>query len=1038
MTKMYEEYVKKTRPYVAQYGPNTVLFLLVGSFYSLYDILDRLTGEPATRMRDAVRDMNIELVLKKGDGPGGADALMAGFPSFKLHEFAGKLTRTGWTVVVEDQDEPQRGQRKLNRSLARVLSPGTHVEAMEMTTEAVYVAGLWLDPGTWTDTAGGAPAFGACALDLTTGFVHTYAGSTVGRREEWSSDDLLHFFAVHPPREIVVWWRGHPVDAPAETALRRRLSLPPGTMLHVRAGTAQAQGVLEKPLVREDILRQSFKPRTMLPLHEALGLSGATPSLERALVSLLAFVGEHYPAAREHLHPPVSWSPADAVVLGNHALTQLNMIVPGKEEDSVLGLFSRTATPLGKRAMRQRLLYPICDAAVLEARYEAVGWWQSAPKATQEQLHTLLRQIADISRLHRRLTMAEITPQEVVLLDTSYQLSLQIADTLAGTPVAFPEGTDFRGAYLSAFAALFDVEKAKTYKDGNSYCLQAAVAPKTAELEGKIATSLQRIQELYREVLERLGGLEPSQLRMEEKEASLLLTGSKTTFTAVKGAVERLNTSGPTHLRGLQIHAKKSSGSLEVPALNEEYRKLLRLRETLHAVVREEAPPLLAEFAAIWMQVWDTLEGWVGMVDVTGTLARVATERGFCRPQLREGVGAGASVSIRGLRHPLIEAQQTRLEYVRHDVELGDPVSGWLVYGMNASGKSSLMKAVGIAVLLAQAGSFVPAEEMTLAPFRALFTRILSTDNLWAGLSSFAVEMTELRQILGRADAWSLVLGDEVCSGTESTSATALVGATLEWFAERGVRYIFATHLHGLQTVRGVMDLPGLRVWHLRVRYDPATEKLYYDRTLQPGAGNSLYGLEVARAMCIPFEVLEKAHSIRRGLVGAVAEEEAPASDWNATVTRKMCELCGHEMVRELEVHHIRPRAEASASGHFTDGSRMNDLRNLVVVCQGCHDRHHAGQLTIGTVKMTSEGPEREVIAAAEESAAAPDLAQFAYTPPGPARRPGGLSDEDLEKVRAFLRKYPNCPPSRVLLDLERESGIKLTKQRLATIRASL
>jgi DNA mismatch repair protein MutS len=211
---------------------------------------------------------------------------------------------------------------------------------------------------------------------------------------------------------------------------------------------------------------------------------------------------------------------------------------------------------------------------------------------------------------------------------------------------------------------------------------------------------------------------------------------------------------------------------------------------------------------------------------------------------------------------------------------------------MNASGKSSLMKATGVAVILAQCGCYVPAARLRISPFRSIFTRILSTDNLWAGLSSFAVEMTELAEALRRADPWSLVLGDEVCSGTESMSAMALVGGALEWLQLHGSRFIFATHLHGLQQVATVTALKGLKVWHLRVRHDPATDRLIYDRTLHPGAGSSLYGLEVARAMGIPFEVLQSAHQIRRSLAGEKTEAEATTSAWNTAVQRRACEIC--------------------------------------------------------------------------------------------------------------------------------------------------
>jgi DNA mismatch repair protein MutS len=410
---------------------------------------------------------------------------------------------------------------------------------------------------------------------------------------------------------------------------------------------------------------------------------------------------------------------------------------------------------------------------------------------------------------------------------------------------------------------------------------------------------------------------------------------------------------------------------------------------------------------------WDALETWISRVDMSITIRDVSYARGFVRPIL---CGGESRLEIQGLRHPLIESQQVRTEYVKHDVTLAPGQEGWLVYGMNASGKSSLMKSVGIATILAQCGAYVPASRFEFSPFRSLFTRILNKDDLWAGLSSFAVEMSELSDILTRAGPHSLVLGDEVCSGTESMSAMALVGASLEHLSRQKAKYIFATHLHGLQNIPAVAGLSGLTVWHLRVRHDLATDRLVYDRTLHPGAGSSLYGLEVAKAMAIPFDVLESAHTIRRALVGQKTEAEAPVSAWNSAIQRRVCELCGAAATGKLEVHHREERATAKG-GKLADGTSMNAVRNLVVACEECHDKHHAKELEIGPVKQTSDGPVRQVVYKAA---------------------PAGITEDQNETIMAELRKYPNLDPKRMVFDLEQRHGIRITVQRLKTLRGTL
>ena len=978
---MYERYIKEYKHHAAQFGPNTAIFLLVGSFYELYDIPSP-QGEYQTSMKRVTDILGIANV-EKSDAPKGR---FAGFGVAQLHYRAAMLTRENWTVVIIDQEKDAKG-KVTGRSVTRILSAGTHVEASQ--SETMYLAGLWLDAGVWADQAN-PPQAGAVVLDLTTGAVKTFETACSGRRDAWSSDTLLHFFQVHQPKELVVWWKGDGLDVPSEQTLRRVLGVPVA-QIHIQP--TQRQGALDKPIVREDLLRRCFQPKSLLPLKEVLGL-GAT--VERATAALLLFVEDHFPAAMEHLHLPLTWTPKDSVYLGNHALTQLNMIT-AKEDDSVLAIFMKATTAMGSRGMRQRLLYPIADPAKLQRLYREVEW-SGGHEFVQH-----LRHIKDLARLHRRIALASVTATDVLDLDQSYQSSRRLAEALQSGPLAMSAGlADAFEAMLVRFKATFDVEKARRASE-DSFCLTGTAGPATAAVEASLAAAHAEMEATISALNDWVGI--PGGFRMELKDVSVVVAGGKAVMKIVG---EKLKGEVPAAFKGAAVHAKKATSSLEVPSLNGLYGKILRLREELGRCVKSELPVACDGLADV--ATWDALEAWIAQADVSATIARVAAEKGYCQPDLVEG--AAASVELEGLRHPLIESQQTRLEYVRHDVRLGDTENGWLIYGMNASGKSSLMKATGIAVLLAQCGCYVPATKMRLNPFRSLFTRILSTDNLWAGLSSFAVEMTELAEALRRADPWSLVLGDEVCSGTESMSAMGLVGGALQWLEKKGSRFIFATHLHGLPTAA----LTATKVWHLRVRYDAAADRLIYDRTLHPGPGSSLYGLEVARAMGIPMEVLETAHDIRRSLTGVATAAEAPTSDWNAAVQRRACEVCSAAITRDLEVHHIQPRASA-AGGRLADGTKMNDLRNLIVVCQTCHDKHHAGGLDIGPVKQTSEGPVREV----------------AFTQPKVAP-----AEDELEKIRAELRAYPNLPASRMIFELEQRHGIRITAQRLRTIRAGL
>lgn len=994
---MYEPYAKAYRHYSAIYGANTAIFYMVGKFYEMYDILDA-SGDCSTSMKRAADLLGIQVATRKGDAPGGQTGLFAGVPEQSLHKYAAVLTRSGWTVVVIDQVKDSTGG-VVDRVASRILTPGTHVEALS-SAEAVVMAGIWLEEGAWGSRA--PPSFGLVAMDLTTGTITTYESSAVGKDTSWIADDAIHFIQVFAPREVVVWWRGAAVAMPDEATLRRQFAIQ-GT-LHLVHADAKAQGGLELALVREDLLRRSIPVRgagALHPVREALCLT-RTPLVERGLAALLQRVEELFPSAPKQLRVPEAWSPATNLFLGNQALSQLNMIC-SRQEDSVLGLFTRTRTPMGQRAMRKRLLHPVADIGTLNRLYDQVEAPARLDANTQAAVERALGLLGDLPRLHRKIAMGSLTAVDVLALDQSYSCLEALAVAVKGSPLAAPAAVNQEPA--AAFRTAFDVEKAKVANE-DAFCLTDVVAPVVATAEARIRELYAEMNRIVRSLAEWVGTIPPDSLRLEFRETmGPTVSGPKAVMAAT---VARL---GGAPYPDIRVNAKKGGTTLEIPALDALFRQLLEARAALVCAVKE-AMPAVCEQLTVWLEQWDAMEEWAATVDVSWTLWRTCEDLRFVRPLLVPG--EEAKLNLEGLRHPLIEAAAMRTEYVRHSVALGSKEGqGWLVYGMNASGKSSLMKAVGLSVLLAQAGCFVPASRMTLTPFRGLYTRILNTDNLWAGLSSFAVEMTELREILQRADKWSLVLGDELCSGTESVSATAIVGAGLAHLHGRGAKFIFATHLHGLMDIPRVRALERLQVWHLKVRYDMATDRLIYERTLTPGPGSSLYGLEVARAMALPDSVLEMAHELRRGILGTATAAEAPVSVWNGQVVRQACEVCGAALVKDLEVHHIQPRASGV----------NNHVRNLAVLCAKCHDKHHAGEIVVQPLVATSDGPVRPAVAPVA-------------APSGP--KSGKWTTEQKEIIRAYLRNYPTLAPKRLVFDLGQKEGIVISEASLRAMRGKL
>jgi len=350
----------------------------------------------------------------------------------------------------------------------------------------------------------------------------------------------------------------------------------------------------------------------------------------------------------------------------------------------------------------------------------------------------------------------------------------------------------------------------------------------------------------------------------------------------------------------------------------------------------------------------------VTMIDVLQNQVYVAVKNKYCKPvtksQIQTDNICDSFVKARDLRHCLIEHLNTNELYVANDIELGNTTeqNGILLYGTNAVGKTSLIRALGIAVIMAQAGLYVPCSSFEYIPYKSIFTRILGNDNLFKGLSTFMVEMSELRVILKSANNFGLILGDELCSGTEMDSAISIFVAGLKKLHDAKCSFIFATHMHEINKYDEIEEMERLSMKHLEVTYNKERDVLVYDRKLKDGPGFSMYGLEVCRSLHLPEDFLKYANEIRlkyRNSEQSILSTKQ--SKYNAKKIRNMCEMCNSEM--GTEIHHLQHQKNADQLnfiGHF----HKNHVANLISICEKCHDMIHSNGEQHRKV-MTSSGP---------------------------------------------------------------------------------
>ena len=421
-----------------------------------------------------------------------------------------------------------------------------------------------------------------------------------------------------------------------------------------------------------------------------------------------------------------------------------------------------------------------------------------------------------------------------------------------------------------------------------------------------------------------------------------LKNGKERVFSLKKSKNKVSDTIKPI-IEFIKTSARSKNKYIKSAQLDECAYTLSHAKKTIAETIRRTYAEILTKLETFDTQITSIIH-YVASIDAVLARANMATCNGYCKPNLDLSEGA-SFVEAKNLRHCIIEKIQTDEIYVANDVTLN--AHGILLYGVNAVGKTSLIRSIGIAIIMAQSGFFVSASQFRYKPYTKLFTRILGNDSLAKGLSTFVVEMLELNPILQYADQNSIVLGDELCSGTETPSAISLNMASLMRMCKGNVSFILATHYHELAEMQEIQAISNLSIMHMSMFYDRLDDKLVYNRKLQMGVGSNRYGLEVCKALKMPDDFLEHANELRLkyyATTGAGSILDQKTSAYNSEHVRGMCQQCKKTM--STEVHHVLPQKMADKNGLIQDSFtgtvvHKNHPANLMSVCEKCHLAFH-------------------------------------------------------------------------------------------------
>jgi len=704
----------------------------------------------------------------------------------------------------------------------------------------------------------------------------------------------------------------------------------------------------------------------------------------QAFCFLLDFIYQHNPYLVNKISDPKFENCSDRLILANHSLKQLNIVddhnYTGKYS-SVEKMLNVCITSMGKRRFSNRLLNPTTNVDDLNNEYNITEHMLGVGEK-YEFLKNKLVVIKDISKLVRQIVMKKVSPKMLI----QFYKNLQITDADLFHPIFTNDAVLIK--YLQ--------DKIPEFSNISTYCKRICEFI-VSRLDTSLCDEIESFSNFELNFIKK--GID---IELDERNETLLESNDKLEAirSFLNSSISKFEKSGKTSASDyVKIHeTEKNSFSLVATKrrcniLKESFLKpttvnlkyvssfdgqtktfdfkteLFFSTQTASndAITSTVIQELCKNISTIKIQMKDlitriyleiltkmeqylneinTIIEFVTLLDVVYAKTVIAKKYNYCRPVITDGDPSSKSfVNARGLRHCLIEHLQQNELYVANDIVLGnDSVNGILLYGTNAVGKTSFIRAIGIAIVMAQAGLYVPCSSFEYQPYKYIFTRILGNDNIFKGLSTFAVEMSELRTILRLADEKSIVLGDELCSGTESISATSIFVAGVKQLEEKNTSFIFATHLHEIVGYDEIHDLKTVLLKHMSVIYDRENDKLIYDRKLKDGPGDNMYGLEVCKSLNLPETFLELAHNIRmkyHPISGSILGLKT--SHYNAKKIVGICEMCKEQMGQE--VHHLQHQRAANEKGVIQEENETpfhkNRVANLMSLCEKCHDKIH-------------------------------------------------------------------------------------------------
>jgi DNA mismatch repair protein MutS len=833
---------------IKQQVPGALLMFRLGDFYELF-LDDAIV---------AARELEITLTARNKEK---GDAIpMCGVPYHSAEGYIARLIGRGYRVAICDQvEEAGPGKKLVRREVTRIVTPGTATDAHLLRShENNYLAAV---------SRNGAKA-GLAYVDVSTGEF---------RATELDLVELPGLLESIGAREVLV-----AAEAPLFPQPEPK-----------RWIVTELDDWVFSVDYSDRILREHFH---LLSL-DGCGLGGKSAAVA-AGGAVLHYLRDTQRAALDHLDPPKYFDRADTMVLDAVTVRNLELIDPIFSDGgaTLIAVLDQTATGMGGRLLRQRLLRPSLDREEIESRLDAVS---DLAKETilRAELRKQLAPVLDIERLLAKVMIASAGPRDLLALGKSLDQTPKLAGSvrLASKPIS--------ARLTDTFARLDSVLEAS----GPIIAALSDTPPINisdgASIRGGYDAELDDLRDLSQNGRQYIAQIEARE-RLRTGIASL-----KIRFNNVFGYYIEISKANQ-HLAPVDYERKQTLVNAErftTPELKEYERKVLAADEKILEIEKRIFGEIRQKTADHAQRIRATASA-IAELDVSAALAQVGAENRYARPTF----SSGNEMRIAAGRHPVIEklANEEAGRFIPNDLYLNDDADQIaIITGPNMGGKSTYLRQAALIAIMAQMGSWVPADAALLPLIDRIFTRIGASDNLARGRSTFMVEMTETAVILNTATPRSFIILDEIGRGTATYDGLSLAWAVVEHVSTTTrAKTLFATHYHELTEL--AEQLEGVR--NLRVAVKEAGDRIIFLRKVEPGKADRSYGIEVARLAGLPMSVIERAREVltlHEKTEHRAVEQLAPRAE-TAAVQIRLFEPGGDEIkqkIRGLKIDEMRP-----------------------------------------------------------------------------------------------------------------------------------